>query len=216
VHRKRVRDSDFGETGLMDMTEPSTHKSPGATFDQEAPPIPAHLFAALYRELHNLAHRALKRRGNHLAISTTTLLHEAYINLNHHERGATFASQSGFLAYAARAMRGLIVDATRRGLAVKRGRGLMITGLHTGVIEEIPDERYLMRVDEALNALWQIDSSLAELVDLKYFCGLSLTEIGALRDLSERTMQRELHRARLLLLNLLGEDCGPSQQQPLP
>ena len=193
------------------MTEPSAHESISAVAEHDASANPAHLFAALYRELHNLAHRALKRKGNHLAISTTTLLHEAYIKLNNRER-TTFASQGGFLAYAAKAMRSLIVDATRRGLAVKRGRGLMITGLHTGLIEEIPDERYLMRIDEALKALWEIDSSLAELVDLKYFCGLSLTQIGALRNSSERTMQREWCRARLLLLDLLGE--GGSSGEP--
>jgi RNA polymerase sigma factor (TIGR02999 family) len=197
------------------MTEPSIHESPSAVSNQEAP-IPAHLFASLYRELHNLAHRALKRGGNHLAISTTTLPHEAYINLNHRERSATFPSQGGFLAYAARAMRGLIVDATRRGLAVKRGRGFMITSLHTGLIEGIADERYLMRIDEALQALWEIDSSLAELVDLKYFCGLSLTQIGALRDSSERTMQREWQRTRLLLVDLLDEGSGPGKGQRMP
>jgi len=190
------------------MTEPVAHESLSAAADPAAAAIPAHLFAALYRELHKLAHRALKREGNHLAISTTTLLHEAYLNLNNRAR-ATFASQGGFLAYAAQAMRGHIVDATRRGMAVKRGRGFMITGLHTGLIEAIPDERNLLRIDEALKALWEIDSSLAELVDLKYFCGLSLIQIGALRDSSERTMQREWHRARLLLLDLLGEGSGP-------
>jgi RNA polymerase sigma factor (TIGR02999 family) len=194
------------------MTETLTHQSLSAEADHAAAIIPAHLFAALYRELHKLAHRALRREGKHLAISTTTLLHEAYINLNNRGR-ATFASQGGFLAYAAQAMRGHIVDATRRGMAVKRGRGFMITGLHTGLIEEIPDERYLMRIDEALKALWEIDSSLAELVDLKYFCGLSLIQIGALRDSSERTTQRDWHRARLLLLDLLGGGSGPGEGQ---
>ena len=193
------------------MTETSAPESSSSAAAEAA--SPAHFFAALYRELHNLAHRALRREGNHLDISTTTLLHEAYINLNNRER-ATFASKGGFLAYAAQAMRGHIVDATRRGMAVKRGRGFMITGLHTGLIEEIPDESYLLRIDEALKALWQIDSSLGELVDLKYFCGLSLVQIGALREVSERTMQREWHRARLLLLGLLGEGGGAGTGSP--
>jgi RNA polymerase sigma factor (TIGR02999 family) len=194
------------------MTELSAHE-PHAVSEQGAREIPAHLFATLYRELHNLAHRALRREGNHLAISTTTLLHEAYINLNNREH-ATFPNPGGFLAYAAQAMRGHIVDATRRGLAVKRGRDFVITGLHTGLIEELPDERYLMRIDEAQKALWELDSSLGELVDLKYFCGLSLAEIAALRGVTERTMQREWHRARLLLLNLLGEE-NDTQNNPL-
>lgn len=201
---------------LTAMTELSTHESSSAVANHAAAATPAHLFAALYRELHSLAHRALRHRGNHLAISTTTLLHEAYINIHNPERSATFQNQDGFLAYAAKAMRGLIVDATRRGMAVKRGRGLLITGLHTGLIEEIPDERYLLRLDEVQKSLWEIDSSLGELVDLKYFCGLSLAEIGALRGASERTMQREWQRARMLLLKLLGEGGGPGAQQAVP
>ncbi len=187
------------------MTETSAHGVPQPVSGQEAPDVPADLFAALYRELHSLAHRALKREGDHLAISTTTLLHEAYININNRE-AVSFPNHGGFLAYAAQAMRGHIVDVTRRGLAVKRGRDFAITALHTGLAEEIPDERYLMRIDEAQKELWDLDPSLGELVDLKYFCGLSLAEIAALRGVTERTMQREWHRARLLLLNLLAED----------
>jgi RNA polymerase sigma factor (TIGR02999 family) len=186
------------------MTEFSVSATAPAS-DHDDPEVSAHLFAALYRELHNLAHRALKREGNHLSMSTTTLLHEAYINLNR-RTGVSFPSEGGFLAYAAQAMRGHIVDATRRGLAAKRGGEFAITALHTGMAEEIPDERYLMRIDEAQKALWDLDHSLGELVDLKYFCGLSLAEIGALRGVTERTMQREWHRARLLLFNLLADE----------
>jgi RNA polymerase sigma factor (TIGR02999 family) len=186
------------------MTE-SAHHIPQAACDTEGRELPAHLFAALYRELHNLAHRALKRDGSHLSISTTTLLHESFLNLNN-RADVVFQSRGGFLAYAAQAMRGHIVDATRRGLAVKRGRDFAITGLHTGLIETVPDEVDLVRIDEAQRALWQLDPSLGELVDLKYFCGLSLAEIAALRGVTERTMQREWHRARLLLLNLMDDD----------
>lgn len=184
------------------MTESSAPELPPVTAESDETDAPGQLFAALYRELHTLAHRALKREGNHLSISTTTLLHEAYINLEHREH-AVFTNHGGFLAYAAQAMRGHIVDATRRGLAIKRGSDFAITGLHTDLAEEIPDERYLLRIDEAQQALWAVDPALGELVDLKYFCGLSLTEIAALRGVTERTMQREWQRARLLLLNLM-------------
>lgn len=187
------------------MAESSASEVPPLATDQDPPELRAHLFAALYRELHNMAHRALKREGNHLSISTTTLLHEAYLNLNNRE-SAVFESQGGFLAYAAQAMRGHIVDATRRRLAAKRGRDFAITGLHTGLSEEIPDDGDLIRIAEAQTALWDLDPSLGELVDLKYFCGLSLAEIGALRGVTERTVQREWNRARLLLFNLLDGD----------
>ena len=167
----------------------------------------AAMFAELYRELHDLAHRALRRDGSHLSMSTTTLLHEAFLNLNNRE-AFTVQGSGGFLAYAAQAMRGHIVDVTRRGLALKRGRDVAITGLHTELIEKIADEGDVLRIDEAQKELWDLDPALGELVDLKYFCGLSLTEIAALRGVTERTMQREWQRARLLLMNLLEGDTA--------
>ncbi len=150
--------------------------------------------------------KALSPSGGYRAtISTTTLLHEAFLNRNNRE-AFTLRGPGGFLAYAAQVMRGHIIDATRRGIAVKRGRGLAITGLHIELAAQIPDDRYLLRVDEAQKALWELDPSLGELVDLKYFGGLSLAEIAALRGATERTMQREWRRARLLLLSLLDGD----------
>jgi RNA polymerase sigma factor (TIGR02999 family) len=162
------------------------------------------LFAALYHELHQLAHRALNRSGGHLTISTTTLLHEAYLNVSGRE-GVCFPDRGRFLAYAARAIRGLIIDASRRRHALKRGGGFAITRLDTNHERDLPDEQQLTRLDEALEELAELDRTLAELVDLRYFCGLSLAEIAALRGVSERTMQREWEKARLLLFNLLTE-----------
>jgi RNA polymerase sigma factor (TIGR02999 family) len=167
----------------------------------------ARLFATLYKELHSLAHRALKRASGQLSMSTTTLLHEVYLNLNNRE-GISFPDHGRFLAYAAQAIRGHIVDATRRRLAHKRGRGCEFTGLRTDIGEEIAQEQQLIHIDEAQTALWALDDSLGELVDLKYFCGLSLAEIGALRGVTERTMQREWHKARLLLFQLLHADSA--------
>lgn len=173
------------------------------------------LFAALYKELHQLAHRELNRGGGQLSMSTTTLLHEIYLNLSNRE-GISFPDRGRFLAYAARAIRGFIIDASRRRRALKRGGGFVITSLETNH-EEVADEQELVRIDEALEALAQLDPPLAELVDLKYFCGLTLAEIGALRGVTERTMQREWQKARVLLFSLLtegGDEKGP--RAPLP
>jgi RNA polymerase sigma factor (TIGR02999 family) len=78
------------------------------------------LFTALYDDLHRLAERQLVRNGNQLTLGTTTLLHEAYINIADRS-GASFPDRAHFLAYAARAMRGLIIDYGRQRRAQKRG-----------------------------------------------------------------------------------------------
>ncbi len=188
------------------MTENSAPERPTtAAADAEDLAARAAMFAAFYRELHHLAQRALRREGKHLSISATTLLHEAFLNLNNRE-AFTLQGTGSFLAYAAQVMRGHIVDATRRGLAVKRGRDFAITGLHTELLEQLSADHGLLRIDDAQNALWDLDPELGELVDLKYFGGLSLAEIAALRGVSERTVQREWQRARLLLLSLLDGD----------
>lgn len=176
------------------------------------------LFAALYHELHRLAQHALRRDGSALSISATTLLHEAFLNLAD-RTGIKFADPRQFLAYASRAMRGLIIDSMRRRGALKRGAGFVLTPLSTNQQDEAEDgleaaesqdatdspttDPELSAIGEALEALTIIDPSLAELVDLKYFCGLSLLDIAAMRGVSKRTVQREWEKARLFLFKSL-------------
>ena len=165
------------------------------------------LFAELYRELHAIAERELSRRGSDLTLGTTTLLHEAYLNIATRE-GMAFASRAHFLGYAARAMRGLTIDYVRRRRAKKRGGEFHITspGL-SGVGEEAAGEspEALEELSAALDALAQVDPPLAQLVDLHFFCGFSLVELAQLRGVSERTVQRDWRKARLLLHRSLQE-----------
>lgn len=164
------------------------------------------LFAALYQELHALAERQLRRTGTGLTLGTTTLLHEAYLDLAN-DRAASFPDRGRFLAYASRVMRSLIIDYARRRRAKKRGGEFHIT-LSGG--EDVADQRVapsaqLERLSDALDTLGEVDRALAELVDLHFFCGFSLVEIAALRDVSDRTVQREWRKARLILHGLLQE-----------
>src|SRR4051794_15883214 len=82
--------------------------------------VPRQLFTKLYTELRQIAHRELRRRGPSLSLGTTTLLHEAYLNLQDRD-SLSFPDNAHFLAYASRAMRGLIIDHARRRQALKRG-----------------------------------------------------------------------------------------------
>lgn len=167
------------------------------------------LFAGLYQELHRLAQRALRRDGRMLPISATTLLHESYLSVSK----ADFVDSQRFLAYAARTMRGLIIDETRRRRALKYGGAFVMTSFEDSTESEIAsdyeaassNDHELLRINDALDELEAKDPALAELVQLRYFCGLSLAQIGVLRGVTQRTVQRQWDKARLLLFNMLRE-----------
>jgi RNA polymerase sigma factor (TIGR02999 family) len=128
------------------------------------------LFAMLYRELRRLAKRQLHvNAAPGLTLGATTLLHEAYLDMA--GRGAVFPDQARFFVYAARTMRGLIIDYVRGRRALKRGAEFHVTSLHTDDAASVPEPVVLTRLDEALEDLAHAEPALAELVDLKYFCG---------------------------------------------
>jgi len=156
------------------------------------------LFAALYSELHRLARRELSRQGVPVSVSATTLLHEAYLDMAA-QTGPSFPDEARFLSYAARVMRGLIIDHVRSRRARKRGGEFEITALPIEAEQPMIDDRELIRMSEALDELSKIEPSLAQVVDLKFFCGFSLAEIARIRGVSERTVQRQWDKARIYL-----------------
>ncbi len=156
------------------------------------------LFATLYSELHRLAKSQIARNGQGASISPTTLLHEAYLDMAGRE-AASFPDEGRFMGYAAKVMRGLIIDFVRSRQARKRGGGFEITSLGDEVAAGVADEGELVRTSAALDGLASVDASLAEVVDLKFFCGFSFAEIAALRGVSERTVQRRWEKARIYL-----------------
>jgi RNA polymerase sigma factor (TIGR02999 family) len=156
------------------------------------------LFSTLYRELHRMARRELATRGSGVTLSATTLLHEAYLNIAGRKRAA-FPDRHRFLAYASRVMRGLIIDYARSRQAQKRGGQFEITSIDGEVAEAVTDTRELTRISDAQDALAAVDPRLAQVVDLKFFCGFSFGEIAAMQDVSERTVQRDWEKARIYL-----------------
>jgi RNA polymerase sigma factor (TIGR02999 family) len=174
------------------------------------------LFVALYDELHRLAERQLRRGGSELSIGTTTLLHEAYLDIAGRD-GARFPDRARFMGYAARAMRGLVIDYARRSRAQKRGGGafeLTLTGDITPVGALSPDQAIeLGRLSDALDELAELEPSLSELVDLHFFCGYTFAEIASLRGVSERTIQRDWRKGRLLLHNTMVDDAASRSQE---
>jgi RNA polymerase sigma factor (TIGR02999 family) len=156
------------------------------------------LFATLYDELHRLAHAHVARARGAMTWNTTTLLHEAYLGLARRE-GLRFPDENRFLGYAARAMRGLVIDAIRSRETEKRGAEVAFVPVAEAAIAAIGSPAEVERLGDALADLGRLEPALAELVDLSFFCGFTFAEIAALRGVTERTVQRDWAKARLLL-----------------
>ena len=166
------------------------------------------LFTGLYQELRRLARRELMRSGRNVNLGATTLLHEAYLDMSE-RAGTSFPDRPRFMGYASRVMRGLIIDYARQRQAQKRGGQFELMPLPTDVGQPALDDRQLAALSDALDELAIVDPALAEIVDLKFFCGFSYAEIAAMRGVSERTAQRSWEKARIYLHRVLRTDEAP-------
>ncbi|HSE27489.1 MAG TPA: ECF-type sigma factor [Gemmatimonadales bacterium] len=161
------------------------------------------LFASLYGELHRLAARHVHGLPPGGSLGTTTLVHEAYLKLRDLD-GDRFADRGRFLAYASRAMRSLVIDYARRRRTKKRGGEYHLLGAdQTDLVADGPRDPAVEGLAAAMAEVDRLDPAAAQLVDLHVFCGLSLVEIAGLRGASERTLQRDWRKARLLLRHLI-------------
>jgi len=163
------------------------------------------LFSTLYFELHRLAKRELARQWNPLSLGVTTLLHEAYLDITA-RKDLSFPDQVRFIGYAARVMRGLIIDHARNRNAAKRGGHFEITHLEDDLVQNPTDAKELAMISDVLDELARVEPDLAEVVDLKFFCGFSFNEIAAMQKLSERTVQRRWEKARIYLHKSMRSD----------
>jgi RNA polymerase sigma factor (TIGR02999 family) len=182
---RRTMGPDANISQLMELAERGDERSASK------------LFSLLYGELRRLAKCQLARQGVD-TVSATTLIHEAYLNMAG-QPGHAFPDQARFMAYAARVMRGLIIDHIRNRLAIKRGGKFEITALTTDAGQSPAEDHDLMKLSDALDELAAVDNSLCQVVDLKFFCGFSFSEIANMEGISERTVQRKWEKARLYL-----------------
>jgi RNA polymerase sigma factor (TIGR02999 family) len=173
-----------------------TSEMPARTGDERV--VADALFSSLYAELHRLARREVHRQGPLGGLGATTLLHEAYLSMSGRE-GTVFVDHARFMAYASRVMRGLIIDDVRRRRSEKRGGLYEITSLATDHGDSVMSPHTLILISDALDELAEVEPELAEIIDLKFFCGFSFAEIAAMRGVSERTIQRNWEKGRLYL-----------------
>ena len=164
------------------------------------------VLATLYQELHSMARRQLAGQQGH-TLDATALVHEAYLKLVGRGAGAAqFDDRAHFFAYAASAMRSVVVDYARQRLAQKRGGDLhRVTELPEDLEGGLRLDEDMLGLDTALSRLSSVDPRLTQVVELRYFAGLSELEIAALLQRSERSVRRDWQKARMFLLASLRE-----------
>jgi RNA polymerase sigma factor (TIGR02999 family) len=158
------------------------------------------LFAATYRELRRVAHARLGGHARHDLLDTTALVHEWFLRFCK-VRPLRLDDRRHFMRYAARAMRTIIVDFAREAGAARRGGdgdgGREGLALALPVARQAPEE--ILAVHRALESLAALDRRMADVVELRYFGGLSEVEIAEAQGVTERTVRRDWEKARMWL-----------------
>jgi RNA polymerase sigma factor (TIGR02999 family) len=162
------------------------------------------LFAVMYEDLRQLAHNRLRGSGGSSDLNTTVLVHESFLRLQA-SAACTPSDRAAFYSYVGKVMRSVVLDLVRQNQARKRGADLVFVALTTGVAEERFDESQLVALDDALTALGTLAPELRELVEMRYFAGLTISEISALTDRPIRSLERDWVKARLLMRQLMEE-----------
>ena len=156
-----------------------------------------------YQELRAIAHRRLAAAGGGATLSTTGLVHEAYLKLADQSR-AEWRDQSHFFALASLVMRHILVDRARERSAQRRGGGGRQITLDDEVIGLEDQSEALLQLNEALEALATVDPRLVQVVECRFFGGLTESEIAEALGVTIRTVQRDWVKARVLLRHALG------------
>jgi RNA polymerase sigma factor (TIGR02999 family) len=159
------------------------------------------LFALSYQELRRLAHARLRGGGRNTVLDTTALVHESYLRLVRCDE-LTLEDRRAFFGYASRVMRSVIVDSARARLADRRGGDAQKLTLSTD-LGLARDEDGIVQVHEALQELEKADARAAHVVEMRYFGGYSDREIAETLDVTERTVQRDWQKARMMLQVML-------------
>lgn len=156
------------------------------------------LFDAVYGELRTIAHRQLRRSSAAETLDTTSLVHEAFLKFS---RQASWSVENRvhFYRLAAHAMRSVVIDRARWRGRVKRGGGQRIAELDADRLATPTRAVELLAIDDALSRLESAEPELAQLVEWRFFAGLSIEEIAGLQGLSDRTIRRRWRSARAFL-----------------
>jgi RNA polymerase sigma factor (TIGR02999 family) len=156
------------------------------------------LFVSVYDELRRIAHHALRHERTDHTLGTTGLVHEAYFRLVDQTR-VEWRDRAHFFGVASHAMRQVLVDYARRRGAAKRGGKVKVLALEEGMVPAEERAEALLAVDEALTRLSEHDAGLAQVVECRFFGGLTEDETAEATGSSVRTVQRQWRRAKAWL-----------------
>jgi len=172
--------------------------------DDSAPLDLQQAFAGAYQELRRLARvRLFGDGGRNTVLDTTALVHETYLKLSR-GAGASFPDRARFLGYAGRAMRSIIVDMVRQRHTERAGGGIALLTLTGTMDDALPAEGAdILRVHEALEEMAAVDPRMAQVVEMRYFAGMSDAEIALALGVTDRTVRRDWAQARLFLAEAL-------------
>jgi RNA polymerase sigma factor (TIGR02999 family) len=162
------------------------------------------VFELTYDELRRLARYRLQTVERAAVLDTTGLVHECYLRLASAKKLAV-EDRVHFFRYAGRAMRCVIVDMARGALRTKRGNGERPLSLSTTICESTSAaaEEEVLSVHDALDDLAQIDPRLVQVVEMRYFAGMTEADIATALGVTDRTIRRDWEKARLLLARAL-------------
>jgi RNA polymerase sigma factor (TIGR02999 family) len=183
---------------------PATSPAVAAVDAPNGPGAIAAYLPRFYAQLRSLARARLAAGGHYTLLDTTALVHESFLRL---QRAGHVAvnDEEHFLAYATKTMRCVVVDYVRRRKAERHGGGCAHTSLTAAHAEQVSaSDDEILEVHEALEVLASVDPRLVQVVEMRYFGGLTEVEIGQALGVTDRTVRRDWERARLLLAGLLG------------
>ena len=176
-----------------------------AAIGQGKPDALGELYALLYPDLRRLAHSRVRRSGDMTLLETTSLVHESFLRLE--KSGAVaIGERAQFMAYAARVMRSVVVDMVRARDSERRGGDAVHVELDEANIEATPGPREdeVLRVHDSLEELASIDPRLVQVVEMRYFAGMTEEQVAEALELSRRSVARDWEKARMFLAMALG------------
>jgi RNA polymerase sigma factor (TIGR02999 family) len=169
--------------------------------DSNTPDLPFEV----YQQLRRLAHAQLRGERGNQTLSTTALVHEAWLQM---EGSGNWADRGHFYRYAATAMRHILVDQARSRLAEKRGRGVRPLDLSACEVHVDDAAENILSLNRALESLELEQPQLSEVIELRFFAGLSVADAAQVMGISERSVVRNWRIARAMIHRALDQDHG--------
>ena len=193
----------MGNIGVMTAEQPGSVTGMLEAAGQGDKTAIGQLYGVLYPELRSIAHQRIRSLNNVQMLDTTSLVHESYLRLVKAGR-INVENRKHFLAYAAHVMRSVVVDFVRHSRTERAGGAELHVTLNSEVLDAVAspaDE--ILRMHEFLEELGQVDQRLVSVIEMRYFAGLDNDQIADVLGVTDRTVRRDLEKARLLLLDAL-------------